>query len=256
MADNFNEPLNNEASVEESKRDAYNAKVRETRQKNFAAWKAAFQQTLEETSGEIKEQLSTRSNDIEVVKCLTFGEPTYITRKSNPGVKEPVPNVVGYIVKNISSTPIPAYTTKCELVDGAYVKKPAQTTIAPGASVPFRKLDFVNLLAAPEFSFTASNGKLTTGHFEGSTQAELEAFLEKHSFRPSDAKVGDMIQSISTVVDGKNVVLPDFKDVFAYLENKVEKKGRVKGEKADKQTPQELAANYVRRLIAGAQNLQ
>lgn len=259
MSDNFNTSLQGaDFTVEDSKKAEYNAKVRETRKENLAAWKDAFEQTVMETGGAIKEQLSTRSNDIEVVKALTFGEPKYITRKDEVGnviEKEPVPNVIGYAVRNISNEPITCYTTKCDMVDGVYVKTPVQTSITPGAVIALRKVDFVTLLSAPEFSFQAANGKLTTRRFTGKTQDELEAFLEKHNFLfANGVKVGDMIEQISTSVDGQNVVLPEYKDTFAFLENKVEKKQRVAGTKTPAQSAQELAANYVRRLIAGPMN--
>ena len=254
--DNFNASLDGNMAVEDSKRAEYNAKVREARKENLAAWKDAFAQTVVETNGAIKEQLSTRSNDIEVVKALTFGEPKYIVRKDDAGnvtEKEPVPNVVGYQLRNISGEPIACYTTKCDLVDGVYQKTPVQITIAPGAVACLRKVDFVTLMSSPEFSFQAANGKLTTRRFTGNnTQEELEAFLEKHNFLfANGVKVGDMIEQISTSVDGQNVVLPEYKDVFAFLENKAEKKQRVAGQKTPAQSAQELAANYVRRLIAG-----
>lgn len=256
MSDNFNAALQGaDIAVEDSKKAEYNAKVRETRKENLAAWKAAFEQTVEETNGAIKEQLSTRSNDLEVVKALTFGEPKYITRKDEAGnviEKEPVPNVIGYAVRNISSEPIACYTTKCDLVDGVYVKTPVQAVIAPNQVLALRKVDFVTLLSAPEFSFEAANGKLTTRRFTGKTQEELEAFLEKHNFLFSNGvKVGDMIEQISTNMDGQNIVLPDYKDTFAFLENKAEKKQRVAGTKTPSESAQQLAANYVRRLIAG-----
>lgn len=256
MSDNFNAALQGaDLSVEDNKKAEYNAKVRETRKENLAAWKAAFEQTVEETGGAIKEQLSTRSHDLEVTKALTFGEPKYIKRKDEAGnviENEPVPNVIGYTVRNISSEPIACYTTKCDLVDGVYVKTPVQATIAPGAELALRKVDFVTLLSAPEFSFEAANGKLTTRRFTGKTQEELEAFLEKHNFLfANGVKVGDMIEQISTSVDGQNVVLPDYKETFAFLENKAEKKQRVAGAKAPSESAQQLAANYVRRLIAG-----
>lgn len=250
--ENFNEMANG-LETEDAKKAEYNAKVRETRKQNLTAWRQAFDQSVVETNGAIKDALSTRSNDIVVVKALTFGEPKYIVRKDESGnetFREPVPNVVGYEVQNVSSTPINAYTTKCQLVDGVYVKNPVECVIAPNQIVAFRKVDFVTLLTAPEFSFTAANGKLTTRTFTGTTQADLEAFLEKHNFLFTDAKVGDMIKQISTSVDGQDVVIPEYKDVFAYLENKAEKKTR-QSQKQPSQTAQELAANYVRRLITG-----
>lgn len=256
MGDNFNASLNGAGTdtVIDNKKAEYNAKVRETRKENLAAWKAAFDETVKETAGAIKEQLSTRSKDLQVTKALTFGEPKYIVRKDEAGneTKEPVPNVVGYKVLNISNEPIACYTTSCELVDGRYIKTPVQTVIAPQAEIALRKVDFVTLLSAPEFSFEAANGKLTTRRFTGKTQDELEAFLEKHNFLFSNGvKVGEMIEQISTLVDGQNVVVPDYKATFAFLENKAEKKQRQAGTKTPSETAQQLAANYVRRLIAG-----
>lgn len=253
--DNFNTGLNEGITMDDSKKAEYNAKVRETRKENLAAWKQAFEATVVETNGAIKDQLSTRSGDIEVTKALAFGEPKYIVRKDEAGneTKEPVPNVIGYAVMNISGEPIPCYTTKCDFVDGVYVKTPVETVIAPGATIALRKVDFVTLLSAPEFSFTASNGKLTTRRFTGKTAEELEAFLEKHNFLFDNAKVGEKLEQISTNVGGADVVLPEYKDTFAFLENKAEKKQRQAGPKAPQHTAQELAANYVRRLIAGPQ---
>lgn len=252
MSDNFNDSLDTGMEVEDSKKAEYNARVRETRKQNLAVWKAAFDEAEKETGGAIKEQLSTRSNDIEVTNALTFGEPKYIVRKTDNGdVKEPVPNIVGYKVKNVSNEPIACYTTKCDLVDGVYVKTPVAITIEPGQTADLRKVDFVTLLSAPEFSFTAANGKLTTRRYTGSNAEDLETFLEKHNFLPTNCKVGDMIIGISTNIDGADVIIPQYKDVFAYLENKTEKKARG-GKKENKEavSAQELAANYVRRLIA------
>ena len=241
--------------VEDTKRAEYNARVRETRKENLAAWKQAFEESVVETSGAIKEQLSTRSNDIEVVKALTFGEGGYIDRKDDSGnviEKEPVPNVVGYLVRNVSATPIPCYTTACQLVDGVYMKTPVETSIAPGGTLALRKVDFVTLMSAPEFSFECANGKVTARKkFTGTSQAELENFLEKHNFLPSNCKVGDMIEQISTSVDGVETVLPDYESTFAFLMNKTEKKQRAAGTKQPAISTQALAANYVRRLIAG-----
>lgn len=255
MADNFNESLSSATvSVEDAKKDAYNAKVRETRRQNLALWKDSFDKELAENGDQIIKALSTRSGDIQVLKALSFGEAKYIIRKDGAGqeVKEPVPNIIGYKVKNISTTPIPCYTTKCSLVEGVYVKEPVQTAIAPGATLDLRKADFVTLMAAPEFSFTAANGKLTTRSYTGTSEKELEAFLEKHNFLFADGvKVGEMLEQISTNVNGVDTVLPNYKDTFAFLENKETKKdGAGRKAKENKRTAQELAANYVRRLIA------
>lgn len=246
------------ALIPNDDKKALNAASREKRKENVARWKEAFQATLAESGEQIKEVMSSRSNDIEVTAALTFGEPKVIARKLEDGStsNEPVANVVGYAVRNNSQTPINATTTKCELVDGVYVKNAVPTVIAPGATVALRKADFMTLMFQPEFSFTASNGKVTTRTFTGSAQptaAELEAYIEKHNFVFANAKVPDMCQSISTNVDGVDTVINEYKEIFAYLENKAEKKTRQAGPKAPAFTPQELAANYVRRLYAGLQ---
>lgn len=234
---------------------AANAATREKRKQNLALWKQALQETLAEAGPEIKDQMSSRSQDIEVTAALTFGEPGKIVRTREDGttVNEPVANVVGYAVRNNSATPINCSTTECTLVDGVYVKNTVPCVIGAGEEVALRKADFVGLMSQVEFSFTASNGKVGSRTYTGSTPAEFEAYIEKHNFLFSDAKVPEMCKPISTNIDGVDTVLPEYKTVFAYLENKVEKKSRAAGPKAPTYTPQELAANYVRRLYAGVQ---
>lgn len=253
MAD-FNSLGNPMDPVDDGKKAA-NAAVREKRKQNLAAWKSALEQTLAESGPEIKESMSSRSQDIEVTAALTFGEPKMIQRQLEGGgvSNEPVANVVGYSVRNNSQVPIECTTTECTLVDGVYVKNSIPCTIGAGQEVALRKADFVGLMCKTEFSFSASNGKVGTRTYTGNTPAEFEAFIEKHNFLFSDAKVPEMCKPISTNIDGVDTVLPEYKTTFAYLENKAEKKTRATSQKQPAYTPQELAANYVRRLYAGIQ---
>jgi len=250
MAD-FNS-LGSNLEPEDSKK-AQNAAVRERRKQNIAAWKEALSATIAENGEQIKEVMSSRSQDIEVTAALTFGEPKMIVRTNADGTQtnEPVANVVGYEVRNNSQTPINCTTTECQMVDGIYTKNSIPCVIGAGQTVALRKADFVGLMSQVEFSFTASNGKVGSRTYTGSTPEEFEAFIEKHNFLFNDKKVPEMCKPISTNIDGVDTVIDAYKSVFAYLENKAEKKTRQAGPKAPQFTPQQLAANYVRRLYEG-----
>ena len=144
----------------------------------------------------------------------------------------------------IGSEPI-SYTTEefTKGADGIFVGNVVEKTIAPGQTVNISRKYLAVLTSQPEFSFTLSNGKIVSPKRNFSN---INDHLSAHYFKfDDDTKVND--DSVKVSIDADGVVKPEFQDVFGYLNNP--RQGRAKRQPGQKFTTQDLAANFVQKLI-------
>ena len=90
--------------------------------------------------------------------------------------------IVGYAIKNIGREPINIIREEFIIENRQQFRKAFPCTMAPGQTVCMAKDTFIKLMAAPEFSFKASNGVVyrTKQVTDGMTTDEI---IDCYSFR-------------------------------------------------------------------------
>ena len=212
-----------------------------------AAMKQAMKESLQDS--EFREKLHKMSGSLAIHKTLGYGDKGNIILKSaeNAQGKREVSAtsaIVGYQLTNIGQQPIP-YTTEefTKDANGVFVGNVVEKTIAPGQTVNISRKYLAVLTSKPEFSFTLSNGKIVSPKRNFNNISDQ---LSAHYFKfDDDTKVND--DSVKIRIDDNDVVKPEFQDVFGYLNNpKASRAKRVPGQKF---TTQDLAANFVQKLM-------
>lgn len=228
---------------------------KEKRRKALDRLQNNFKASLQENPG-LKDVLFTRSKDIEVVNTLGYGEGGNILADKTAGDRALVstPVIVGYMVANVSDTPIEYETYAWHRgEDGKYVSEMVTKTLAPHASAPFTRADLTRLTCKAEYSFTLNNGHVTRG--SGKDNGNVEDMLACYYFsfnKDIDKQVNsdEVKLPIADKVGDKWVVKPAFEETFGYLNNPVEKARKAR-KTAEKYSTNALAANLVRRMING-----
>lgn len=227
--------------------------------------KAALKETVL-SDPQFQDKLRSLSESVEVVNSLGFGDTGNIivdkSKKTDGRELAVTSQIVGYRVKNIGATPI-KYQIEvwAQGEDGKFVPTKTEKTLAAGAIADLTRQYMTMLCAMPEISFQLANGKIIKGSGSKGDKG-IKAELESYYFRFDKDENGEKKQINDDTVklnvgekgaDGKWIVKADFVEVFGFLNNPKEggKGGRTKGE-GSKFTAQDLAANYVNRLISEA----
>lgn len=233
-----------------------------------------FRQTVAEDPT-IMQRLNSLSDKVVVVNTLGFGEGgSLIQKELAPGeevkydengkpIRELVPTakIVGYAIQNVGDTPI-NYVTE-EFVkneQGIFVGQKVEKVLAPGEKTALSRKYMTIFCSRPEIAFTLKNGKIVRKRQkQGEKAKSLDESLESHYFVFNDPnlKVNSDAVKINIGIkkkaaDGtvKWVVKPEFEKTFGYLNNPktAGTKGRAKAA-GTKVTPQQLAANYINKLL-------
>lgn len=236
-----------------------------SKKERIEVMRAAIKETLIQDP-EFKSKVRSLSNSIEVVNTLGFGDSgNIVVDKANTTTEgralAVTSQIIGYRVRNIGTEPI-KYQTEVwsQGEDGKYVASKAEKTLAPSETADLTRQYMTIFTAQPEISFQLANGKIIKGSGSRGDKS-IKAELESHYFRFDKAEDGTKKQvnddtiklNVGKKVDGdKWVVKEEFVETFGFLNNPKEttKGGRTSPTKEF--NAQDIAANYVNKLISEA----
>jgi hypothetical protein len=218
------------------------------------AMKAALKETVQ-TQPDFAKKLRRLSNSIKVVNTLGHGKDgNIVVDKSVAGegrALKATSAICGYIIENIGSEAI-EYTTEEYTQDetGKYVGTVVKKTLAPGDKVALTRQYMTMFCAQPEISFTLANGKIVSSSKKNAKSIKEELSAYYFSFNKDDngnaIQVNDDEVKLS-VDDADGKVKPEYVTTFGYLNNP--KEGRAARAKGAKFTTQDLAANYIHKML-------
>lgn len=231
------------------------AAVDTAKKEKVQAMKAALKETVQ-TSPDFASKLRRLSNSIKVVNTLGYGKGGNIVvdkaaSSANARALKPTSAICGYIVENCGSEPI-EYTTEVFAADetGKYVGSVVKKTLAPGEKVALTRQYMTMLCAIPEISFTLANGKIVSSSKKNAKNLKEELSAYYFSFNKDEngnaLQVNDDEVKLS-VDDADGKVKPEYIETFGYLNNP--KEGRAARAKGTKFTTQDLAANYIHKML-------
>jgi hypothetical protein len=218
------------------------------------AMKAALKDTVSNTP-DFAEKLRRLSNSLKVVNTLGAGKNGNIVVDKNSKAEgrqlKPTSQIVGYKVQNIGTEAI-EYVTEVFTKDetGKFVGNVVTKTLQPGETISLTRQYMTMLCAKPEISFTLSNGKIVSSSKKNAKSLKEE--LAAYYFSFNKAEDGTQIQvnddEVKLSVDDENgVVKAEYVETFGYLNNP--KEGRTARVKGQKFTTQDLAANYINKML-------
>lgn len=225
------------------------------RKEKVAAMKASLKETVQ-TSPDFSKKLHRLSDSIKVVNTLGYGTGGNIIvdkKASTEGnrVLKPTSAIYGYKLQNIGTEPI-EYTTEVFTQDetGKYVGQVVKRQWAPGETIDLTRQYTTMLCSMPEISFTLANGKIVSSSKKNAKTLKEELAAYYFAFNKSEdgttPQVNDDEVKLS-VSDADGNVKPEYIETFGYLNNPKESKaGR---SKSTKYTTQDLAANYIHKLL-------
>lgn len=247
-----------EAPVAESRETS-----KDHKKQKLAEWKDSLKLTIEQDKTYLAKR-GTLSKSLKVVNTLGYGTGGNIlldkeaTKKTGSRQVKGTSKIVGYLIENCGTEPI-TYETEVWTKDetGVFVAKNVTKTLAPGQQTAISRKWLTALTAKPEFSFMLENGKIVSS--SSNTEGKgIDAILEAHYFvfsKETGLEVND--DAIKNSIDVDNVVKPEYEETFGYLNNPKASKAGKRGKGGQKgPTAQELAANYINRLIHSEQSVQ
>ena len=234
--------------------------ARTARKEKIKVMEEALKTTIAEDPNFL-EKKSSLSEALEVINTLGFGDSGGIVvdkTKSDGRALAQVSATVGYKVRNNGTEPI-KYKTEIFAQDetGKFVGTVTEKVLSAGEEADLTRQYMTMIAAAPEFSFQLANGKIVRGSGARGDKS-LKAELEAHYFKFDKTEDGETIQvhddsiklNVGEEVGGKWVVKPEYAEAFGYLNNPKEATGGRRRKSAGKQyNAQEIAANYINRLI-------
>jgi hypothetical protein len=219
--------------------------------------KESLRETLT-TDASFTSRIHTLSQSIEVVNTLGCGKNGNIVvdKKASSAdnrVLKPTSAICGYRLKNIGSAPI-EYTTEEYTKDetGKFVGSVVTKTWAPGTTIDLTRQYTTMLCSIPEISFVLANGKIVASSRKAAKKGatlrdELSSYYFSFDKNGEDGpQVNDDEVKIS-VDDANGKVKPEFEATFGFLNNP--KEGRVRAAKGQKFSTQDMAANYIQKLL-------
>lgn len=224
------------------------------RKEKVAAMKASLKETVQ-TSPDFATKLRRLSNSIKVVNTLGYGKGgNIVVDKKASGdarVLKPTSAICGYKLENIG-TEVIEYTTEVFTQDetGKFVGQVVKKQWAPGETINLTRQYTTMLCSMPEISFTLANGKIVSSSKKNakSLKEELAAYYFAFN-KDEDGKTpqvnDDEVKLSVDDADGK--VKPEYVEAFGFLNNP--KEGRAARTKGAKYTTQDLAANYIHKLL-------
>lgn len=224
------------------------------KKEKMASMKAALKDTIQ-SSPDFAQKLRTLSNSIEVVNTLGAGKGGNIvvdkSAKADGRQLKPTSQIVGYKVKNVGTEAI-EYTTEVFAQDatGKYVGSVVTKTLAPGEVICLSRQYMTMFCAKPEISFTLKNGKIISSSKKNAKTLKEELAAYYFSFNKGENGEGLNVNDdeVKLSVDDENgVVKPEYVETFGYLNNP--KEGRAARAKGTKFTTQDLAANFINKML-------
>lgn len=228
------------------------------KKKKIQDMKASLKETLATEGANFTNKLHSLSNSIKVVNTLGYGNGGNIVvdkaaSTADNRVLKPTSAICGYRLQNIGTEAIP-YTTEEFAPDatGKYVGTVVNKSWAPGQTIDLTRTYTTMLCSIPEISFTLANGKIVASSRKAGKKGNANIKDELASYYFSFNKDGDdAVQvnddSIKLRVDEDGKVKPEFVATFGYLNNPKEGRGHKAG--GPKFTTQDLAANYVQKML-------
>jgi len=218
------------------------------------AMKAALKETVQ-TNPDFASKLRRLSNSVRVVNTLGYGKNGNIvvdkSASADGRALKPTSAICGYIIENIGSEAI-EYTTEDFAQDetGKFVGTVVKKTLAPGQKVALTRQYMTMFCATPEISFTLANGKIVSSSKKNAKTLKEELSAYYFSFNKDEngnaLQVNDDEVKLS-VDDADGKVKPEYVTTFGYLNNP--KEGRAARAKGTKFTTQDLAANYINKML-------
>lgn len=213
------------------------------------------------------------TDSIAVVNTLGYGDSGNIVVDQNAKPAEgktralvSTSQIVGYKIQNNGAQPI-KYMTEvyAKNEQGVWVGQKTEKILEPGAYADLTRKYMTIFCAQPEISFQLANGKIIRG--SGSVKSgDIDAELEAHYFvfSDKDAKVNSDTIKLNVAKKGKTedgttkwIVKDEFAETFGYLNNAKTSSKRTRGSKAagSKYNGQDMAANYIYRMLQESQNM-
>lgn len=224
------------------------------RKEKVTAMKASLKETVQ-TSPDFASKLRRLSNSIKVVNTLGYGKGgNIVVDKKASGdarVLKPTSAICGYKLENIG-TEVIEYTTEVFSQDetGKFVGQVVKKQWAPGETINLTRQYTTMLCSMPEISFTLANGKIVSSSKKNAKSLKEELAAYYFAFNKSEdgttPQVNDDEVKLS-VDDADGKVKPEYVETFGYLNNP--KEGRAARTKGAKYTTQDLAANYIHKLL-------
>jgi hypothetical protein len=220
------------------------------------AMKAAFKETVQTDPG-FTEKLHRLSDSVKVLNTLGYGKGGNIVVDKSAKAAESgerqltqTSQIVGYKLQNIGSEAI-EYTTEVwqKGADGKFTSSVVTKSFAPGETIVLSRKYMTMFCAVPEISFTLANGRVS---LSSKKAKNFDEELASYYFTFNKNEDGTTIQvnddEVKLAIDVDNVVKDEYLETFGYLNNP--KEARLPKAKGAKVTAQDLAANYVARMIA------
>jgi hypothetical protein len=231
------------------------AAVETEKKQKVQAMRAALKETVQ-TNPDFAQKLRRLSNSIKVVNTLGYGKGGNIVVDKNASSSDkralkPTSAICGYKIQNIGDEAI-KYTTEEFTQDetGKFVGNVIEKTLAPGATADLTRQYMTMFCAQPEISFTLANGKIVSSSKKNPKSLKEELAAYYFSFNKAEdgstPQVNDDEVKIS-VDDENGKVKPEYVPTFGYLNNP--KETRAAKAKGSKFTTQDLAANYINKLL-------
>lgn len=256
-------------AVEETEAVETVVKAKSSKEERVEAMKAALKETIL-TDPTFKERKGIYSDSLEVLNTLGFGEDggvvrdksrTIISKKTGKEIhpRIPISKIVGYRVKNVGDEAIKYQTgVWAKGDDGIYAETKTEKTLEPGDEADFTRLYITMLCAQPEISFRLANGKIIRGAGADGAK-DIKEELASHYFAFSRDKHDVLKQvhddtvklAVGEKIDGEWVVKEEFEEVFGFLNNP-EEKARAGGKPKERYSAQDVAANYINKMIEHA----
>lgn len=212
----------------------------------------------------LKETLRSLSDSLMVVNSLAFSDEGSIvldpTKPVTEDGKRPIvktSKIIGYRIKNVGTEPITYTVSQCTKdADGVWKENQVEKQLNPDETAEIPKKYLTMLTSDPRFSFQLQNGFMKKSS-KSNPANSLDDELESWYFKAADDDIKVNADSFKVnigqeVIDGdsnKWVVLPEFEEVFGYLNNSTKKeKAKVNKEKVSI-SPRDAAANYIQELL-------
>lgn len=248
MSENLTDVFGAEATIE-TKDDAA---AKAAKADKVKAMKAALSSTIQQDST-FTQKLHSLSGDIEVLNTLGAGKNgnIIVDKSKEDRTLKATSQIVGYKLRNNGQQSI-EYTTevwKRDDATGKYVGQVVKKNLKPGETICLARKFMTMFCARPEISFTLANGKIVSSSKASKDFAEE---LAAYYFTFNKDENGTAIQvnddEVKIAVDDENgIVKAEFAETFGYLNNPKDQK--VRAPKGQKFTTQDLAANYVMKIM-------
>lgn len=227
--------------------------AKEAKKERIEKMKASLRSTIQ-SDVDFSTKLRRLSNSIKVVNTLGYGKSGNIVldkSSTDKRVIKPTSHICGYKLQNIGNEDI-EYTTEVFSQDetGKYVGQVVKKQWAPGEVINLTRAYTTALCSIPEISFTLANGKIVCSARKNTKSFKEELAAYYFSFNKSEdgttVQVNDDEVKLS-VDDADGKVKPEYVETFGYLNNP--KEGKAARAKKPEYTTQDLAANYIHKLL-------